>query len=632
MKDILMKDDILKTAVKIARIIDDNTERDKSLSSIAQFQAAANRPDDALETIAHIRYVDIRADAIRKALDNLQTRFYSKKESMPQMDFWLEKLMDETMSIPESDVRCPKLNAINLLILSRLDDMEKIQTFLKQSRNEFAQLKMGRKRCKYLFAVYQMFQQIGADAEALATLELILEGISDYKPAIQQGLMIGMAANEFWKIQGRSSAIECIERFENETVKSYAYVQLVELLAVNGYFKEAQLFAQRLDNEDQKKSCEQFIEMGKSLIRNVSEMKGAVICLNKSMYFSNNRNKKDSKYPYQEKSHPIPRPVWFSLSVSIMPKDKDDSDSQDADIVEDNESSNDVDAAAHEPTNDANSPETDWDKFDWNGFDWDNVKTKNEELANLWNDNDFDDEEDWDESNDEEIEEWEESDDDEAESWKESDDDDDDDSEPWKESDEDESESWKESEDDEAEPWKESDDDEAEPWKESDSDDESSDNIDDKKKLINFLEMKQREFLRKFANSSISDSIQKIIMNRLRNNDDSSFDDAPGDKYFSMTEPIQGIVSFNRTLPPSLYQHFIRRLTLFFPIIKREVKERMTRQMKERIDDYASQQKEIGFDAAWQEVISQGDYHFAVECALNYFYSENKENLVFGFE
>ncbi len=602
-----MKDDILKTAVKIARIIDDNVERDKSLSWIAEVQAAANRPDDALETIAHIRYVDIRADALRKSLDNLQTRFYLKNESMPQMDFWLEKLMEETMSIPESSVRCPKLHAINLLVLSRLNDTEKIQTFLKQSRNEFAQLNIGRIRCKYLFAVYQMFQQIGNAAEALTTLEIILDGISEYKPLIQQGLMIGLAAHEYWKIQGQSSALKCIERFQNATVQSYAYLQLVELLAVNGYLNEAQQIAYRLENEEQRESSEHFIDMGKSLIRNISKMKGAVICLNKSLYFNNEQNKKDSEFSFQEEnSHPVPRPVWFSLSVSIMPKDKKNKSGSPE--SEDDEQSEDVSADNHEQASEDKAPETNWDNYDWDGFDWDNVKTKNKELEELWSNNDFDDEEDWKESDDDDVE-------------------------PWQESDDDEVESWKESDDDETESWKESDDDDSEPWKESDDDDQDEEqNDEDKKKLINFLEKKQREFLRQFANPDFSETIQKIFMNRLKHNNDSSQDDAPRENYFCMTESIQGIVSFNRILPPSLYQHFIRRLTLFFPIIKKEGKERMTFLMKEKIEDYSARQTEIGFEAAWQEVISQGDYHFAVECALNNFYNKNKDDLYFGYE
>ena len=111
-----MKEDILKMAVKIARVIDDSAERDIALSRIAQVQAAANRPEDALDTIAYINYADIRVDALLKSLDNMQTRSCLKKESMPQMDSWLEKLMEETMAIPEINVRCPKLNAINLLI------------------------------------------------------------------------------------------------------------------------------------------------------------------------------------------------------------------------------------------------------------------------------------------------------------------------------------------------------------------------------------------------------------------------------------------------------------------------------------------------------------------------------------
>lgn len=609
-----MNDDILNTAVKLARIIDDNAERDNALSWIAQIQAAVNLPEDSLKTIERIRYVDIRADALRKALDNLQTRFYSNKESLTQMDSWLEKLMEETMAIPEIDVRCPKLNAINLLILSRLDDKEKVQTLLKQSRNEFARLKIGRKRSKFLFAVYQMFQQIGNEAEALATLDIILEGISEYKPLDQQGLMIGLVVYEFWKIQGRDLALKYIECIEDPTVQSYAYLQLAELLSVSGNFKDAQQIADCLDDEEHKSSCEHFIDMGKTLIRNASEMKGAVICINKSMYFNNKSNDKTSDKSFGEKPHSFSRPVWLCLTVSIMPKDKNDTDNPESDLIKDDEQSDESGSADQEQTNETQNQETDWDKYDWDGFDWDNIITKNKEIGEkLWNNSYPDDDDDMEDSNDSPEDVWQESDDDETESWKESDDE----AEPWEESDE------------------ESDDNDAALWNSDinvdNPENESSDN-DENNSIPKSLEKKQREFLKKFADNGFPDIIQKIILNRFKHTGNASLDNVPNDKFFCLTESIPGIVSFNRTLPPSLYQHFIRRLTIFFPIIQKDVKERLTPQILEQVEEYISRQEEVGFEEALQEVISQGDYYFAVECALNYFCYRNKDNLIFGYE
>lgn len=609
LKDNNMKDDILKTAVKIARIIDGNVERDKALSKIAQIQAAANCPEGALETIAQIRYVDIRADALRNALDNLLTRYCLKKENMPQLDLWLEKLMDDTMAIPEIEVRCPKLHAINLLVLSRLNDREKVLNLLEQSRNEFTRLSIGRKRCKYLFALYQLFYQLDNEAQAIATLDNILERISEYKPVVQQGLMIGLVAYEFWKIQGRSSALECIESVQNKTVQSYAYLQLVELLAIGGNVKDSLQIAEKLDDEEQKNASESFIRMGKSFIRNACEMKGVIICLNKSFYFSDRFNNSEFDFSFQGKKRPIPRPVWFSLSVSIPKKeDSDASESGNSEEIERQNERGDINSEQESDTQ-----ETDWDKYDWDGYDWDKVKSNNKELEQFWNENDSDDDEDNDADADEDAQ-WDESDDDDSDSWNESDDDDD------------ERESWKESDD-------ESDDDEEDDYEEEEDDevDEEADKKLANELMSNFLEMKQREFLKKFASHGIPDAVQKFFMNRNHNEADADPEEAPKDKYFCMTEEIQGIVSFNRTLPAGLYQHFLRRLTIFFPLINKDVKEYASPRQRERIKEYIARQREVGFEAAWQEVISQGDYYFAVECALNNFYSMNKDDLVFGF-
>ena len=220
------------------------------------------------------------------------------------------------------------------------------------------------------------------------------------------------------------------------------------------------------------------------------------------------------------------------------------------------------------------------------------------------------------------------------------------------------------SEDEEDEDWNESDDDDdsGEDWKKSsgydedefvnnedddsvdfdDDDNVNEDNNDDdvdeeeakknfKRNLPRFLEKMQKDFLRKFAYKGLPEHLRKILIDRLDKNDESYLNEIPKDKYFSMTEAIQGIVSFNRTLPPSLYQHFLRRLAMFFPIIDEDFyRERPPK--KEKIEEFTARQEELGFDAALQEVISQGDYRFAVECSLNFYCSRNNENLVFGYE
>ncbi|MBQ6615753.1 MAG: hypothetical protein IJH67_05235 [Thermoguttaceae bacterium] len=597
-----MKEDILKMAVKIARVIDDSAERDIALSRIAQVQAAANCPEDALDTIAYINYADIRVDALLKSLDNMQTRSCLKNESMPQMDSWLEKLMEETMAIPEINVRCPKLNAINLLILSRLDDANKALTYIKQSRNEFARMEIGRKRCKYLFAAYQLFQQMREEDEAFATLNFIQKRISEYKPVVQQGLMLGLVSHEYWKIKGKETALSFIESISNQTVQSYACLQLVELLSVSGNIKEAQQIAERLQDKKQRKTCDNFIDMGKTLIKNVLEMKGVILNLNKSLYFRNDAN---STFSSQAESHSGRLPVWFSLSVSITPK-KNSNDSDETDDENDNQQ-DEINILNEDNASDSNRQEIDWDQYDWDEYDWDSVKTKNKELEDMFSNIVSEDEED--------------------EVWNESDDDDDS-GEDWKKSsgyDEDE---FVNNEDDDSVDF-------------DDDDNVNEDNNDDvdeeeakknfKRNLPRFLEKMQKDFLRKFAYKGLPEHLRKILIDRLDKNDESFLNEIPKDKYFSMTEAIQGIVSFNRTLPPSLYQHFLRRLAMFFPIIDEDFyRERPPK--KEKVEEFIARQEELGFDAALQEVISQGDYRFAVDCSLNFYCSRNNENLVFGYE
>ena len=598
-----MKEDILKMAVKIARVIDDSAERDIALSRIAQVQAAANCPEDALDTIAYINYADIRVDALLKSLDNMQTRSCLKKESMPQMDSWLEKLMEETMAIPEINVRCPKLNAINLLILSRLDDADKALTYIKQSRNEFARLEIGRKRCKYLFAAYQLFQQMREEDEAFATLNCIQKRISEYKPVVQQGLMLGLVSHEYWKIKGKETALSFIESISNQTVQSYACLQLVELLSVSGNIKEAQQIAERLQDKKQRKACDNFIDMGKTLINNVLEMKGVILNLNKSFYFRNDAN---STFSSQAESHSGRLPVWFSLSVSITPK-KSSNDSDETDDENDKQQ-DDINILNEDNASDSNRQEIDWDQYDWDEYDWDSVKTKNKELEDMFSNNVSEDEED--------------------EDWNESDDDDDS-GEDWKKSsgyDEDE---FVNNEDDDSVDF--DDDDNVNEDNNDDDVDEEEAKKNFKRNLPRFLEKMQKDFLRKFAYKGLPEHLRKILIDRLDKNDESYLNEIPKDKYFSMTEAIQGIVSFNRTLPPSLYQHFLRRLAMFFPIIDEDFyRERPPK--KEKVEEFIARQEELGFDAALQEVISQGDYRFAVECSLNFYCSRNNENLVFGYE
>ena len=277
-----MDDNVLTTAVKIAKIIDDGVDRDVALSKIAQVQAAANCADDAWETISQIRYVDIRADAIRRSLDNQLTRYISKKETMPELDYWIEKLMEETLAIPNINERCPHLQSIILFILPRLNDKEMALSLVKQARNEFAQLDNLIDRSKYLFTACEMFLQFHEVDEATATLELIQERITEIKPDVQQGLLLGLVANEYWKMQDYMSAFECIGRIENREIQSYAYMQLVELLSTCGQFNDAESIVEQQEEQRQQNLGRLLISMGKNVIQSFpKEMNNIIFNLHK---------------------------------------------------------------------------------------------------------------------------------------------------------------------------------------------------------------------------------------------------------------------------------------------------------------------------------------------------------------
>ena len=99
-------------------------------------------------------------------------------------------------------------------------------------------------------------------------------------------------------------------------------------------------------------------------------------------------------------------------------------------------------------------------------------------------------------------------------------------------------------------------------------------------------------------------------------------------------ETSQGIISFNQTLPPKLLQRLLRKIFILFHSIKSNKKEIKTLfpQNPEKNEEFSNRMDEIGFDDAWQEVISQGDYKYAVDSALNYYCYNHKKELFFGCE
>lgn len=595
MNDNYIYEDILEKSIKIARVIDDSVERDNALSNIAQIQTALNCPDDALETISLIRYDDIRADAVRKSLDNLLARYSSNNKSLPQLDFWLDKLMEDTMAIPEPEIRCPKLHTINLLILSRLEDKEKAISILKMTRREFALLDNVRKRSKYLFAVYQMFQQMNDQTEAVSTLKSILKRISEYRPTVEQGVMLGMVAHEYWKMKEQQFAIECIHHADSAKAQSYGFLQLIKLLAVSGKVDDAQPFIDLLESEKLKGMGMHFIEMGKSIISHVSKMPGAIISINKSRFFRNSSKKNSSDYYSNSESEGNPRPVWCGFTVSIT-SEKIAHPENDADNAKQSDETND------DEDNDSNSEEVNLDKYDWDKYDWDSIKENHRELTDLWNDNEEDDFEEEDSDDDNSDEE-----------------------------DEDDVDGYLDSEDDEDEEDEESNDD-------NDEDGDNNDRSDLTQKIRKLLDLfsatKTDKELTGFSPRKVEPFVNYILRKFSSRNSLSGLDidRILNERFFCITESIQGTVSFNRTLPPSLFQVFLHKLTQFFSILNKDNNTRIVSDSKERIEEYITRQKEIGFDSAWQEVISQGNYSLAVECALNHFCSLNKDKMFLGYE
>ena len=597
-----MNDDILTTAVKIAKIIDDGVDRDNALSRIAQVQAAINYADDAWETISQIRYVDIRVEAMRRSLDNQLTWHISKKETMPELDYWIEKLMEETLAIPNNQERCINLRSIILFILPRLDDKETALSLVKQARNEFMQLENIIDRSKYLFAACEMLMQLNSLEEASATLELIQERISEIKPHVQQGLLLGLLAYEYWKMQDYMSAFECIGRIENREIQAYAYMQLVELLSNGGLFNDAESIVDQQEEKKQKNQGRLLVNMGKNVFRSFPQnMNNIVFNLNKSFMFCNELDSEDSFDSDQSKSESLKRPTWANHLMVIKSVEKENDD------VEQSESdSNDKDEHAEYKIIQENQIES-YVQF---------VSSENKDS-----DEDDDDGESWKDADD----------DDDGESWKESDDDDD--GEEWKRSnDEDDDDNDDDVEDDDV------DEDEVD----VDDDVDDIDDEDDDKEGVSCSDGgNKHDLISDFINNKMDQlpfpekirKLHELFLERVMNLNQ-NLNDVPKEKYFSLMETSQGIIAFNQALPPKLLKRLLRKVFILLHVVKSKKKEIETLfpQNMEKVEEFTNRMDEIGFDDAWQEVISQGDYKFAVESALNYYCYNHKKELFFGCE
>ena len=594
-----MNDNILTTAVKIAKIIDDGVDRDNALSRIAQVQAAINYADDAWETISQIRYVDIRAEAIRRSLDNQLTWHISKKETMPELDLWIEKLMEETLAIPNRIDRCSSLQSIILFILPRLDDKETTLSVVKQARNEFAQLENIIDRSKYLFTACEMFQQLNNADEATATIELIQERIFEIKSPVEQGLLLGLLAHEYWKMQDYMSAFECIGRVDNREIQSNAYMQLVELLSNSGLFNDAEPIVDQQEEKKQKNIGSLLINMGKNVFRSFPQnMNNIVFNLNKSFMFCNELDAEDSfDSDRSPKSDPLRRPTWANHLMVIESVEKENDD------VEQSES-------------DSNEKD---EHREFKIIQENQIESFVQFVSSEDNDSDEDDED--------------------GESWKDSHDDDDDES--WKDSDvDDDGEEWKRSndevddEEDVADDEEDVVDDDEEDVENDDEDDKNEDDESrpeggNKRDLIN-------DFINKMNHLPFPEKIRKLhelFMQRVINLNQ-NLNDVPKEKYFCLMETSQGIIIYNQALPPKLLKRLLRKIFILIHSIKSKKKEIETLfpQDLEKIEEFSSRMDDVGFDDAWQEVISQGDYKFAVESALNYYCYNHKKELFFGCE
>ena len=617
-----MNDDILTTAVKIAKIIDDGVDRDNALSRIAQVQAAINYVDDAWETISQIRYVDIRAEALRRSLDNQLTWHISNKETMPELDLWIEKLMEETLAIPNIQERCLNLQSIILFILPRLDDKETALSIVVNARNEFAQLKNIIDRSKYLFTACEMFLQLNNDEEATATLELIQERISEISSPVDQGLSLGLLAHEYWKMQDYMSAFECIGRVDNRKIQSYAYLQLVEALSNGGQFNDAEPIVEQQENTKQKNLGRLLVNMGKNVFRSFPQnIKNIVFNLNKSFVFCNELDAEDSfDSDPSPKLDPLKRPTWVNhlMIIKSVGKENDDVEQSESDSNDDDERSefkiiqeNQIESFVQFVSSENNDSDEDDDD------------------GESWKDSDDDDDgEEWkrsSEDNDDDGEEWKrssEDDDDDGEEWKRSSEDDDDDGEEWKRSSDEEDEDNDDIEDEDV--------DDVDDDVDDDSNDESPSDGGDKHDLISDYinkKMDQLPFHEKIR--KLHELFLERVMNLNRN-----LNDFPKEKYFSLMETSQGIIIFNQALPPKLLKRLLRKIFILIHSIKSNKKEIETLfpQNLEKIEEFTSRVDDVGFDDAWQEVISQGDYKFAVESALNYYCYNHKKEMFFGCE
>lgn len=264
---------ILTTAAKVARIIDDNFERDEALKNIATYLAAANCPEESLKVCEQVRYVDIRADALRKSLDNLLERYSNLKCAMPPIiDDICDKMLEDTLAVPDPVDRCKKLHCITIFILRRLDK-EKCNSdplsILFRCREEQAKLADVIIRNVHLHSICQMYQFFKMQDEASNTLELILERISEIQPASRQGRMLGRVAQEYWKMEDYLSAFDCIGRAEDRKAQTYAYEQLVESLVMSGKIEDAENIVEQMDESPAKQAGKHIVALGKEIFKSM---------------------------------------------------------------------------------------------------------------------------------------------------------------------------------------------------------------------------------------------------------------------------------------------------------------------------------------------------------------------------
>lgn len=271
-----MNKPLLETAINVARMIDDSTDRDESLCAIAAVMAAEGNETGAQNCIGQIRIDEIRAEALRKSLDNLLAQPDDKKDSLgivnggACLSSWVDNTLNAVELITDEDDKAEQCRSLIMYILPRINKEKSLESLLRV-REQVCRMANPTKRTETLLLIAQMFTLRDKREETAKTLELSLQKINLIGKRKKLGMLLGKIAQEYWSLGDYLSAFDCIGRIENRQVQTMAYRNLAEGLALTGKFGDAESIVEQLDDENAKAWGKRIIEIGKNIYQQMPQ-------------------------------------------------------------------------------------------------------------------------------------------------------------------------------------------------------------------------------------------------------------------------------------------------------------------------------------------------------------------------